>query len=80
MEAIREAMYKDRLEAGEKPVDPNLESGPNPLWITVNKYLPAENSKAGKGKGKDPVTLLFAHANGFSREVGRASMYSFGRC
>ena len=72
MEEIREQMYKDRLTAGEKPVDANLESGPNPLWIVVNKYVPdSKPSQIGRGKGKDPVTLLFAHANGFSREVGQ---------
>lgn len=61
---------KDRLSAGSKPLDANLETGPNPLWIIVNKY--AASSSKGKGSGtsrKDPVTLLFAHANGFSREV-----------
>ena len=47
-------------------------NGPNPLWIAVNRYTPAAKNKgkqASSSSDKDPVTLIFAHANGFSKEV-----------
>jgi hypothetical protein len=54
---------------------PDLAScnGPNPLWIAVNRYTPASRSQQHQNKSisstKDLVTLVFAHANGFSKEV-----------
>lgn len=43
-------------------------NGPNPLWIAVNRYTPSSKGKHASSS-KDPVTLIFAHANGFSKEV-----------
>ena len=38
-------------------------SQPKTLWISVNRYV-------NKRSLKDGQTLLFAHANGFNKEVG----------
>lgn len=80
IQAIHDETCKDRFEAGSRPVDANLETGPNPLWIVVNKYAPGSKGKerSSGGSEKDPMTLLFAHANGFSREVGRTDSSSRG--
>lgn len=71
--AVQELVSNQR-DARKSVPDVKQCKGPNPLWIAVNRYTPAS---IGKGKQpsssttnlKDPVTLVFAHANGFSKEV-----------
>lgn len=56
-------------------VTPDLSqcNGPNPLWIAVNRYTPSLKQKRTlTSHPKEPVTLIFAHANGFSKEVSRS--------
>lgn len=56
-----------------RTVRPDLSqcNGPNLLWIAVNRYRPArkQRKRPTPSRQKEPVTLIFAHANGFSKEV-----------
>ena len=70
--SLREEIFTRRREAALHPTDVSKENGPNPLWIIVNKYAPIASlaSKSqGTGNVKEPITLILAHANGFSKEV-----------
>ena len=76
--AIRDEMYDRRRNAAKpRPDNSELERAA-PLWLTVNRYSPARKGRStssstqGSGNAQsvlDPVTLIFAHANGFSKEV-----------
>ena len=75
---MRDEMYERRRNAAKpRPDNSELERAA-PLWLTVNRYSPARKGRAAssseQGTGNtqsepDPVTLIFAHANGFSKEV-----------
>lgn len=43
------------------------ETNPNPLWIAVNRYYPASSS--ARSSSSLGLTLVVAHANGFSKET-----------
>ena len=68
-QAVQDIVESQRAARLVKP-DLSQSNGPNPLWIAVNRYTPAgKYRKDGKPSSKDPVTLVYAHANGFSKEV-----------
>ena len=56
-------------------LSPDRENELDPLWCTVNRYYvpsTSSNTKHSREKPqKEPLTLVMAHANGFSKEVNR---------
>lgn len=66
-QAVQNIVNSQRAARTETP-DLSKSNGPNPLWIAVNRYTPTGQQRRGL-TSKEPVTLVFAHANGFSKEV-----------
>lgn len=68
-----QAVFDKQRQARQSPPNLNGSNGPNPLWIAVNRYTnptrAPHSASSTNASSKDPVTLVFAHANGFSKEV-----------
>jgi hypothetical protein len=56
---IRDEMTEVRIHAWEGKLESSRQAV---LWNCINRYVPIKENKGG-------VTLLFAHANGFPKEV-----------
>jgi hypothetical protein len=69
LESVRNAYLERRIEAMWKPTTSTSQAkGPNTLWCTANRYTPSSRPSTRRG-GEEPVTVILAHANGFSKEV-----------
>lgn len=68
-QAVQDIVDNQRTARLVKP-DLSQSNGSNSLWIAVNRYTPMGKQKKNETtSSKDPVTLVYAHANGFSKEV-----------
>lgn len=72
IDAAVQDIVRNQRDARTTPPDLSRSNGPNTLWIAVNRYCPASKGKT-VSSSKEPVTLVFAHANGFSKEVSQSS-------
>lgn len=66
VEAAVEETWNRQKAARQYPPDANSSNGPNPLYIAVKRYYRTASKTA---RGKDGLTLVLAHANGFPKEV-----------
>ena len=56
----------------------NAEESHAQLWNCVNRYVKRDQSPKGTKRDGKPLTLFFAHANGFPKEVSTFCVSSSG--
>ena len=74
LESVRNAIVQDRMDSVKDlrkgNASPQIASAEEEqLWLTANRYFPANPSASFFPSSVEPITLVFAHANGFHKEV-----------
>ena len=69
VQRIRDDLLQRRKEAAlQQQPELRKRNGPNPLWCVANRYAPTGSGPSKKSQ-RGALTLIMAHANGFSKEA-----------